>query len=454
VTSWSPDYADRYGRTGFATSRRLARGGAADQATTGVRRVFYACGPGNAIEAHKNWRSAKPYPGEFSITYSSLVEDLCQELGAHAYLVSHDATPKFVTDGTFTVEHRPKRGEAKGRIGYLARECSYAVSLVASAVKYRADVAIVSSGTTLPFCLWLFRLAGIPVVAVLHNSLWPRGHRSKGGLQRAMQWLDSTFWRWGVSGVVGVSPECIRQVGELRGSSHDERLQVMRPLYDRARVSPPPPRKHSDGPFRIVFFGRVVRNKGVFDILDIASRVEQLRPGQVRWEIWGDGPDLEELRAEHERTGLGEVVRIGGWAAPKDQMKIYARAHASIVPSRSDFAEGLAKTAVESVLAGRPVITNPVVPALDVLRPACVEARTDDIQSYVDAVTALQSNAALYEELQRACTMLAGEFYERDRGLGARLKSVLTSASILRPSVRTLKNPAKEGARLPVALGS
>jgi glycosyltransferase involved in cell wall biosynthesis len=139
---------------------------------------------------------------------------------------------------------------------------------------------------------------------------------------------------------------------------------------------------------------------------------------------------------------------------PKDKMKIYGRSHASIVPSRSDFAEGLAKTAVESVLAGRPVITNPVVPALDVLRPACVEARTDDIQSYVDAVTALQSNAALYEELQRACTMLAGEFYERDRGLGARLKSVLTSASILRPSVRTLENPAKEGARLPVALGS
>jgi hypothetical protein len=50
--------------------------------------------------------------------------------------------------------------------------------------------------------------------------------------------------------------------------------------------------------------------------------------------------------------------------------------------------------------------------------------------------------------------MMSGEFYERDRGLGARLKSVLTSASILRPPVATLENSAKQGIQSPVALGS
>ena len=57
-------------------------------------------------------------------------------------------------------------------------------------------------------------------------------------------------------------------------------------------------------------------------------------------------------------------------------------------------------TAAEAILVGRPVITNSVVPALEVLRPACVEARTNDVDSYVAAILKLsRQSVALWSPL-------------------------------------------------------
>ena len=79
-------------------------------------------------------------------------------------------------------------------------------------------------------------------------------------------------------------------------------------------------------------------------------------------------------------------------------------------------------TAAEAILAGRPLITNPVVPALELLRPACVAARTDDVDSHHEAVLKLATDAELYARLCRACPDLRAPFYDRHYGLTAVLK--------------------------------
>jgi glycosyltransferase involved in cell wall biosynthesis len=123
--------------------------------------------------------------------------------------------------------------------------------------------------------------------------------------------------------------------------------------------------------------------------------------------------------------GLGEpIVHIRGWTSPVDQIEVYAQSHASIVPTRSSFSEGLAMTAAEAILAGRPVISNPVVPALEVLRPACVEARTDDVDSYVEAILKLLCEPTYYNSLCKACPNLGTQFYDRDQGLTGVLRQV------------------------------
>jgi hypothetical protein len=82
-------------------------------------------------------------------------------------------------------------------------------------------------------------------------------------------------------------------------------------------------------------------------------------------------------------------------------------------------------TAVESILAGRPLITSPVVPALEVLRSPCVAAQTDDVDSYVHGVLKLITDREYYESLRRACPEVGEQFYDRERGPIGVLKRVI-----------------------------
>jgi len=82
-------------------------------------------------------------------------------------------------------------------------------------------------------------------------------------------------------------------------------------------------------------------------------------------------------------------------------------------------------TAAEAILAGRPVITNAVVPALAVLRPACIEAQTDNVDSYVKAILRLIDEPTLYCTLCKACPDLQQQFYDREQGFKAILKKIL-----------------------------
>ena len=52
---------------------------------------------------------------------------------------------------------------------------------------------------------------------------------------------------------------------------------------------------------------------------------------------------------------------------------MYDDAHVVIVPTTSDFIEGFNKVVAEAVLAGKPVITSSVCPALEYVRDAVIE---------------------------------------------------------------------------------
>ena len=199
------------------------------------------------------------------------------------------------------------------------------------------------------------------------------------------------------------------------------RAQFRRELSQTIPAPPP----HDQQPFKIIFAGRIVENKGVFDLLHIAKTVQERAPGRVVWEICGAGPDLDELRRRQRAMDLETIVTIHGWTAPTELRQVIARSHLSIVPTRSNFGEGMAMTVIEAILAGRPVITNRVVPALEVLRSACVEARTNDVESYASAVLSVLRDGNYYRELCDSCPSLAEQFYDRRLGFRAMLHNVI-----------------------------
>ncbi|MEH2526205.1 MULTISPECIES: glycosyltransferase family 4 protein [unclassified Bradyrhizobium] len=390
-------------------------------------RIFYAAGPGNVIGVHEHWKANADDPGQMSLTYSGQFEDLCRELNADAYIVSYNSERKHVHDGRTILEHRPKR-VGKSGISYHLSEIAYGISLLKTAKLFRADLALISSGSTYYFVLSLFRLFGIKVVPVLHNTLWPAGSPPKGFVQRVILRLDAIFFRWLCTASVSISPECARQISEISGSTR--RLHLMYPQFRREVYDGVPPPRIEVSPFKIVFAGRIEANKGVFDLLEMARSIENKTPGKVQWDVCGSGGELDELKRRQKLLGLEDIVSIHGHTSPQDLREILGRSHLSIVPTRTDFAEGISKSAIEGILVGRPVITSAVTPALDVLRPACVEAETNNVLSYVDGILTLIDDRDRYRRLAASCRDLQALFYDREHGFAAALKRLIKDCQI------------------------
>ena len=104
------------------------------------------------------------------------------------------------------------------------------------------------------------------------------------------------FFRWVVNAIIGVSPECLRQVEQLTGVRHKFMYQIRAQYRPEVFATFPPPPPLDRGQFRILFLGRIDNTKGAFDILEMAQKIESRAPGRVHWDICGDGPLYEELQ--------------------------------------------------------------------------------------------------------------------------------------------------------------
>jgi glycosyltransferase involved in cell wall biosynthesis len=192
-------------------------------------------------------------------------------------------------------------------------------------------------------------------------------------------------------------------------------------------------------PFRVLFVGRVEGNKGVFDVLEMAATLKAVHPDSFAFDLCGSGSALAEVRKTVEARRLEDVVTVHGRLDRPELLEQYARCHMVIVPTRSNFVEGFAMVAAEAVLMGRPILSNPVVPACEVLGPAAVLARTNDVCDYVAKLKELAFDPGCYRKACHACAAAAAPFVDRSHSLEAALARMLES---LRPGWRAAASPA------------
>jgi len=264
----------------------------------------------------------------------------------------------------------------------------------------------------------------------MHCTLWPKNYPPTKNIHRAILWLDKKFYKYIPHAIIGVSPECCHQV-EILTNKQSRPLFQIRAQYKHGIFDDiPSPSFDGNKPFNILFAGRMVEYKGIFDILNIAETIEKKYSNLIHWHLCGIGPDYERLEALCKEKQLEDIITLHGWTKPGDLLKLYNKIHASIIPTTSRFAEGLAMVAAESILAGRPIITNPVVPASEILKDAAIIAETDNVDSYVGEIIKLVQNKELYQEKADACKQLGHQFLDRSKGKTAVLENILCLGKI------------------------
>jgi glycogen(starch) synthase len=368
--------------------------------------VLYFEGPGDVVESFEAWQKGSDVNSQTSRTFSGHFFDFCKVKGLRARVYSHYERRRTLVNTGFWVETRPSSYSGGGwrlRMNRIFR----GLFILFAAYRYRPDDLHVTSGVTYWVLLAPLRILSIRIVTHMHNALWAQGSPPTRLSARLNLRLDAWFFRHVAHAALCVSPTVERQIRELSGPDGCQLHQFRAQFNPGDFVEFPEPPAHEARPFRIVFAGRIEAAKGVFDLLTMA---EILRYESVVFDICGAGESLTELQKQVSNRALNNIVRVHGRLNRSDLLKVYGKCHAVIVPTRSEFCEGLPLVCIETVLIGRPLITSRLSNAIDVLEGAILEAEPNQPDSYVASIRQLMNEPDTYRALVGACESLAPQF--------------------------------------------
>lgn len=384
-------------------------------------RVLYAAGPGDVIGTHSHWARGDDDPGVPDVAYSWQFYETCHRLGAEGWIIAgrQDRARQHV--GDLRLEHRPVPfASASGVLFHLGR-ILYTLGILLSAVRFRASLLVASGHGTHWFVYRLGRWLGVRVVPSLHNTLWPEAGTSR--VNRQLLAMARPLFRRGCFAILSHPGACARQVAELTNGAHAPILPFQ-PWYRASAFSDVAPPPASRAPFRVLFVGRIERDKGIFDLLAVAHKLANEGRTDIEFDLCGAGSQLDLLRAMTAEAGLADRFRCHGRRDGEALRTMFSASHVVVVPTRPEFAEGFNAVVSEAVLAGRPVVTSRICPALDVVREAAIEVPPADVQGYARAIVLLSDDPAAYESRRQACRALRATLTDRDHSWGAALVRV------------------------------
>lgn len=230
--------------------------------------------------------------------------------------------------------------------------------------QFRPDLVHIHSGfPTGPLGYWLKVAFGIPYIMTLHGGEVPGFLPEEvGTLHKILAPTTRIVWS-AASAVIAVS-DGLRDLSLQAIPAVD--IQVIPNGVDCQYFSPPQTRRRHDGPTRLLFVGRVVRQKGLSYLLDALAALKSQGMTDWRLRIVGDGPTRLRLEAQAAQCGIADWVEFPGWL-PFEQIPEEMRsADVFVLPS---IVEGMPLVLLQAMASGLPVVATSVSGSVDLVQP-------------------------------------------------------------------------------------
>lgn len=293
--------------------------------------------------------------------------------------------------GAYTAQTYSRVG-MKGRVDSL-------FSLPLDILRFRPDRILCGrQGYALMVCLLAGRLIGAPVVFSAHNRLFGQAY---GRIAKVREWLDAWLIRR-CHGAVCHGPYLAQELRQIGVPA--DRIQVFdsgcADLVDRASVPGQEAQLEMHAPRRILFIGRMVRDKGIFDLLEAFQRLPDVEPG-VELIYMGDGQDRTELQQLVQERGLQDRVRLLGQLPHAEIGAQILKSWVVVTPTRSSFPEGRCMAAMEALALGVPLLAPDAGPFPFLVRDRVngLLFRQDDTEHLAACLRAMLVEAGLRERL-------------------------------------------------------
>ncbi len=346
-------------------------------------KLYYAAGPGDVAGTFRHWLKKEDDPGQFALTYSSQFFDVALATRAEALAVSTCERAATESAKGITVVNRPLSNRGRqGRKGYLLAQLEAAWNLWRDLLRFRPHAVVIAEGTTWWTLIAPLRILGIRLIPSIHCVLWPP--------EAPRSWKRRMFDRLERFALRAVSGACLSASEAIdRQLPAGQKPLRFLPTYRRDRIAAIPPADSSAKTFRLLYAGRIVDEKGVFDLLE-AFQIAQLclkRP--LHLDFCGTGPAFQKLAQRVRELNLGKYVSLKGHCSFEAFQRHLGNCHAVVVPTTSRFVEGFNQVIVEGFLSGRKVIATSVCPSAHDLAHSVVVVRPDSPKALAEAIEKL-----------------------------------------------------------------
>ena len=231
-----------------------------------------------------------------------------------------------------------------------------------------------------------------------------------------------------------ISPYLAERVAETVGYEVDG---VVLPGLEVDRFHPDAdPAFETDEP-TILFVGRVVEKKGIFDLLEAVAALED----DVHLRVVGTGGAKEEVRRRSRELGIEENVTLEGEVPHEELPGYYAAADVFCLPTHVD---SFAMVNLEAMGCGTPVVTTGLEGVKTYLEPGKngVVVPPGEPAALAGALTDVLADPGRRRDLSTAARRTASEFsWSQQAGRLEELCVQAVTESGERPSIRSRLSP-------------
>lgn len=389
-------------------------------ATAHVNPIMYITVSGDILGTFRQWTGGIRDTSQTSITYSAQFFDLARKRQRAGIVLGNAPVSREESSRDMTIAVGPAAEGGSGLVFHF-RMVMRALANCWQIWRRAPTDVIVMDGAGYWFPLALISRPGRRIYLSIHTVLWST---KPGRLRRIALQAEAWFIRTRCDGVLAVSDTIADQVSTLCNGKHPP-IRVFSPTYvDDDFVDVKPARSDPEC-FEILYAGRIEEGKGVFDLIEIAQQLIKRQVPPFRITICGSGTDLATLQERIRAEQLEHVMLCLGHQQRSAMIEQLSNASCLIAPTRSTFVEGFNKVVVEAVLAGRPVITSRVCPALQEVAEAAVEVEPDDVTQYADAIERLMLDHAMFDHKVAATHGLKRKFLDFDNSWMAGADAIL-----------------------------
>lgn len=202
--------------------------------------------------------------------------------------------------------------------------------------------------------------------------------RATGSIRRRFQTLVSSLAAWPTmvllrrADIILTSTTTVADDLVARGIPR-ERIVFQRPAVDVEAIRQAPSLPATD----VLFVGRLVARKGVFDLLEAAQHF----PGTIG--LVGDGEEMNALRQRVAADGLEERVRFYGAVDDAEVFGLMRGAGVLVLPS---YEEGYSLVIAEALVAGTQVVAYALPHYTEVFGDAIVQVPLGDVEQLGSAL--------------------------------------------------------------------